>query len=96
MIEVILDEVVFAPKAAGLDATIKTALWAFVELIWDNPDDPDLFGTDRDGYRASQFTSGWILDWEVIRGRGSWIVDLSYGTPKQIKLWDVRAVKPAG
>ena len=92
---VILDEEEFVPAANRLNPTIKTALWDFVERVVENPDDPDFVGVERDGYRASQFTSGWILDWQVTRRQKSWFVDLFiYGAPKEIKLWNVRQAIP--
>jgi hypothetical protein len=93
MIEVVLDEDVFAIKAANLDQTIRTALWGFVDRMRDNPDNPDVIGKERDGFRATQFTSGWVLDWEVTRRRRGWIVDVfSYGKPEEVKLWDLREI----
>ncbi len=95
MVKLIFDEQVLLPKATSLPPEIKTALWDFVERIVDNPDHPDLIGIigvtgiERDGYRASQFTSGYVLDWQVTR-RSSWMTTLSSGTPEEVKLWDVR------
>ncbi len=90
MVKLIFDEGHFLPKATALPTTIKTALWDFAERIADNPDNPDLIGIERDGYRASQFTSGYILDWEVTRRRTGWLVGLSSETAEEVKLWDVR------
>jgi hypothetical protein len=93
MVEVDLDLEVFAIKAADLDPTIRTALWDFVDRIRDNPDHPDVIGKERDGFRASQFTSGWVLDWEVTRRRRVRIIDIfSYGKPEEVKLWDLREI----
>ncbi len=92
---VILDEEEFVPAASRLDPTIKTALWDFVARMAENADDPDSIGVERDGYRASQFTTGWILDWQVTRRQKIWLVDLFlYGRPKEIKLWNVRRAIP--
>jgi hypothetical protein len=104
MVEVVVDEPNFVPHAIALAPTIKTALWDFVGRIKENADHPDLIGTgdkqdpigvQRGEYRASQFTSGWVLYWEVTRRQKTWLIDLSSGAPEEIKLWDVRALNPA-
>jgi len=91
---VIIDEGVCLPKLAQvcrnqdpyhstrtLSPAIKIALLDYLARALENPDDPDLRPWDeRKGYRASQFTSGWILDWEV-------------NPPEYIKLWDIRPTR---
>jgi hypothetical protein len=95
MVNLIFDEDVFVPKAVSLNAVIKTALWDFVDRILQNPDNPDLIGTERDGFRASQFTTGYALDWEVTRRRKVSIIELfSSGKPEEVKLWAIRELVP--
>lgn len=90
--DLIYDEV-FEQKEVALPPTIRTALRDFIVRIADNPDNPDLIGVERGGFRATQFTSGWVLDWEVTRRRRGRMVELfSYGKPEQVKLWDIRNV----
>jgi hypothetical protein len=86
MVELNCDEELFVPKAISLPPTIKTALWDFVERIVDNPDNPDLMWKERDGFRASQFTQGFVLDWEVTRRQSG------SGAPEEVWLRDIRSV----
>lgn len=92
MVKVSIDETHFGPNANSLPPEIKIALWDFVKRAAENPDDPDLERSERDGIRASQFTSGWVLYWEVIRKKAGYLLSLRSGAPVKIMLWDVRRI----
>jgi hypothetical protein len=87
MFEVQLDAKVFVPKETKLDPKIKDALWDFVARIVADADHPDVIGKQVGEFRATQFTHGWILDWEVARRSTQ---HSSRGIPEQVKLWDIR------
>ena len=96
MVTVIIDEEVCAAKVDALSGIVETQFWDFVSRIVANPDDPALIQAERKGFRSCQFTSGWILDWEVTRRRRrSFMVDIfTTGIPEEVKLWDIRRVGP--
>jgi hypothetical protein len=87
MCEVLLDKKVFVAKEVRLDPKIKDALWDFVARIVADPDHPDVIGKEVGEFRATQFTQGWILDWEVTSRSTQ---HSSRGKPEQVKLWDIR------
>jgi len=90
MVKLIVDEDNFGPNSQLLPQPIRIALWSFVQRMVENPDDPDLGWAENDGYRASQFTSGWALYWEVVRKKPGILFSLRSGAPLAIKLWNVR------
>jgi hypothetical protein len=93
MVKLIVDEENFGPHSQHLAEPIHIALWTFVERAVQNPDDPELEWTEKGTNRASQFTSGWALDWEVIRKKPGRVFSLTSGTPLAVKLWDVRELR---
>lgn len=80
----------FVEKEISLPPVVKTALWDLVSRIKENADDPDLIGVEKEGFRTTQFTTGWVLDWEITKRTRVGIIDLSYGKPREVKLWDIR------
>jgi hypothetical protein len=87
MCEVHVDKEVFVPKEVSLEPTIKTALWDFVARIAADADHPDVIGKEVGEFRATQFTQGWILDWEVTRRSTQ---PSTRGMPEHVKLWNIR------
>jgi len=87
-----IDEENFGPHSQTLPPAIHTALWNFVEQVVKNPDDDDLEWEEKDGFRATQFTSGWVLYWEVIRPHPGFWEPPGSRKPIAVKLWDVRPI----
>lgn len=94
MIPLRIDEEKFGPHSQSLPPAVRIAMWDFVEQAVNNPDSDDLEWEEKDGFRATQFTSAWVLYWEVIRPTPGFWEGPASRHAIAVKLWDVLPIEP--
>ena len=82
----------FIHQVARLPAGILDAMYAFLERLAENPDDPDLgVVATSHGLCGCQFTSGYLIYWKVEREQRGRLTTLMSSKPTLI---EVRRIKP--